>query len=79
VLNSYFAEFEALEPSEGRLHEHKGTELIYVISGTLELRTAEERHELAAGDAIYFDSSVPHGYRRMGSKPTTALVVSLDG
>jgi transcriptional regulator with XRE-family HTH domain len=78
ALNSYFADFEPLEPAHVRLHEHKGIELIYVISGTLELRTAENRHELAAGDAIYFDSGVPHGYRRIGSRRTTAVVVALE-
>jgi transcriptional regulator with XRE-family HTH domain len=78
ALNAYLAEFEPLDPAHGRLHEHKGIELVYVISGTLELRTEESAHELEAGDAIYFESSVPHGYRRIGSKRTTALVVALD-
>ena len=32
---------------------------------------------LAEGDAIYFDSTVPHGYRRVGARRTTALVVAL--
>ena len=78
ALNAYLAEFEPLDPAHGRLHEHKGIELVYVISGTLELRTEECAHQLDAGDAIYFESSVPHGYRRIGSKRTTALVVALD-
>lgn len=38
----------------------------YVLAGKLELRTAEDQHELAEGDAIYFDSTVSHGYRRIG-------------
>ena len=74
ALNSYFAEFEA-QPS--RLHQHPGIEFLYVLSGKLELRAGEDRHELAEGDAIYFDSTVPHGYRRLGIKRTTALVVTL--
>src|SRR4051794_29271899 len=78
ALNAYLAEFEPVDPAHGRFHEHKGIELVYVISGTLELRTEEGAHELDAGDAIYFESSVPHGYRRIGSKRTTALVVALD-
>lgn len=51
--------------------EHSG------LSGRLELRAGEDKHELAEGDAIYFDSTVPHGYRRVGAKRTTALVVAL--
>jgi quercetin dioxygenase-like cupin family protein len=76
ALNSYFAEFESGEQS--RLHEHPGIEFIYVVSGRLELLTGDDRHELAEGDAIYFASTLPHGYRRLGPKRTTALVVALE-
>lgn len=76
-LNSYFAEFEAVEASQVQPHQHSGEELIYVISGTLELRAGEQVHELSEGDAVYFDSRVPHSYRKAGADPTTAIVVSL--
>lgn len=79
ALNSYLAEFEPGEAEQGRLHEHAGVEFLYVLSGKLELRTADDKYELGEGDAIYFDSSVLHGYRRIGSKRTTALVVTLAG
>jgi len=75
ALSSYFAEFEPTEAN--RPHEHPGIEFLYVLSGKLEVRVGEVNYELADGDAIYFDSSVPHGYRRLATKPTTALVVTL--
>jgi transcriptional regulator with XRE-family HTH domain len=78
VLHSYLAEFEAVEPSQTRLHEHPGVEFLYVISGRVELRTLEDTHELAEGDAVYFDSAALHGYRRIGAKRTTALVVAFQ-
>lgn len=78
ALNSYLAEFEPVDEKHSRLHEHPGIEFLYVLSGRLELRARADRHELAEGDAIYFDCSVPHGYRRIGSKRTTAIVVMLD-
>jgi transcriptional regulator with XRE-family HTH domain len=78
ALNSYLAEFEPVEPEHRRLHEHPGIEFLYVLSGSLELRAGEDEHELAEGDAIYFDCTVPHGYRRLGAKRTTALVVALE-
>src|SRR5579884_2622200 len=77
-LNSYLADFEPGEAEQGRLHEHAGIEFLYVLSGKLELRTAEDKYQLAEGDAIYFDSTVLHGYRRIGAKRTTALVVTLE-
>jgi transcriptional regulator with XRE-family HTH domain len=76
-LNSYFAEFEPLEPEQVRAHEHAGIELLYVLTGRLELRTPEAVHELDEGDAVYFDCTVPHAYRRVGAERTTALVVAL--
>ena len=76
ALNSYLAEFEPIE-EDSPLHAHPGIELLYVLSGKLELRTPEDKHLLAEGDSIYFDSSVSHGYRRIGVKRTMALVVTL--
>ena len=77
ALHSYVAEFEQIEEKHNRLHEHPGIELLYVLSGSLELRAAEDKHELSEGDSIYFDSTVPHGYRRIGPRRTAALVVTL--
>jgi mannose-6-phosphate isomerase-like protein (cupin superfamily)/DNA-binding Xre family transcriptional regulator len=77
ALDSYFAEFEPVAAENTRKHEHPGIEFLYVLSGRLQLRTQGEEHDLLEGDSIYFDSSVPHGYRRIGEKRTTALVVTL--
>lgn len=78
ALNSYLAEFETVDEERWRLHEHPGIEFMYVLTGGLELRAGNNRHDLAEGDAIYFDCSVPHGYRRIGTERSTALVVTLD-
>ena len=77
ALDSYYAEFEATESEER--HLHPGVELIYVIRGRLELAVGGARHELSEGDAIYFDATAPHGYRRIGAKRTAALVVTAAG
>ena len=76
ALNSYLAEFEPID--NNRFHQHPGIELLYVISGKLELRTQDAKHELSEGDAVYFDSTVPHAYRRVGAKRTTAMVVTTN-
>jgi len=78
ALNAYLAEFEPLEAQQVRPHNHPGVELLYVVSGKLELRVGEDPHELSEGDSVYFDSSVAHSYRRIGAKRTTALVVALE-
>lgn len=76
-LNTYYAEFELVEPSRAREHEHGGIEFLYLISGKLALRIGDVDHELAEGDAIYFDSTVSHSYRRIGNRRTSALVLTV--
>ena len=78
ALNSYVAEFEPIETKDNRFHQHPGIEFLYLISGKLELHTQEGKHELAEGDAVYFDSTAPHAYRRVGAKRTVALVVTTN-
>ncbi|HEV8199898.1 MAG TPA: XRE family transcriptional regulator [Candidatus Polarisedimenticolia bacterium] len=75
-LDAYLAEFEAVEPEKVRRHDHPGIELLYVMSGVLEVRIGKEEHRLEQGDAMSFDASVAHGYRKLGKKRCTAIVVS---
>jgi transcriptional regulator with XRE-family HTH domain len=76
-LNAYYAEFHPLAPEKVRLHQHPGIEFMYLLSGKLGLRIGEEENSLEKGDAIYFDSNLPHGYRRIGNSPCSALVVTI--
>lgn len=75
-FNSYFAEFLASAPDDVRAHAHPGAELIYIIGGTLALQVGTDLHVLEAGDSMYFDSSVPHAYRRASAGACTAIVVT---
>lgn len=48
------------------LLSHGGEEAGVVVRGTVELTVAGEVHRLAAGDAYYFDSRLPHRFRNAG-------------
>ena len=76
-LNAYYAEFQPLQPGKARLHHHTGVEFLSVLRGKLELHIGTEDHILESGDSIYFDSSLPHSYRRVSQKPCTAIVVTV--
>ncbi len=76
-LSAYFAEFQQINPEKIRMHEHGNVEFIYVISGKLGLRIGSEDTFLEAGDSVYFDSSVAHGYWNAADRRTTAVVVSV--
>ncbi len=75
-LNAFYAEFEEVSAEKLRQHQHPGIELLYLISGRLEITIASEGYQLSAGDAIYFDSSVRHGYRRLSKSSCTGVVVT---
>jgi transcriptional regulator with XRE-family HTH domain len=76
-LNGYYVEFQPVPAEKLRLHQHAGGEFIYVLGGTLCVLIGGEAHTLEARDSMYFDSSMPHGYRRTGGKPCTAIVVTM--
>ena len=75
-FDSYYADFLPVSRAAMRLHDHPGVELIYTLQGTLSVQIGGEEHTLEAGDSIYFDSSVPHGYRRSGGRPCSAIIVT---
>jgi len=55
---------------------HAGEEMGYVIEGEFELRLGDDVHRLAAGDAFYFSSDVPHSYRNPGRTVARVLWVN---
>jgi len=76
-MDAYFAEFPAnTQPSEP--HRHGSAEFIYVISGGLTVNVDGEEASLNEGDAMHFDSNVPHSYRREGESACTAIVVTIS-
>src|SRR5512138_2996428 len=75
-FNCYHAEFFPVPPEKLRPHDHAGVEFIYVIDGVLAIHMNGEEHALEAGDAMYFDSTVPHAYRRSGGRNCRAVVVT---
>lgn len=75
-FNAYLADFLPVAVERVRSHSHAGVEFIYVIQGRLSLHIRDETHALDAGDSIYFDATLPHGYRRSGTPACSALVVT---
>jgi transcriptional regulator with XRE-family HTH domain len=66
-----------LEPAETEEERstHDGQEFIFVLQGQVEVRLGEETHILDPGDAIYYDSTVPHLVKSHGKKTTKILAV----
>lgn len=85
-MDPYFAQFlplggESEQADAVRTHVHPGYEFLYVLEGRLELvvgdKSGENRTTLEPGDAVYFDSGMPHSYLCAGDKPASALIVTM--
>ena len=77
-MEAFYAEFPAGAPPS-LPHRHGSAEFIYILSGRLVVDVEGEQTMLEGGDAMYFDSSVPHSYHRDGTGACTALVVTTPG
>ena len=75
-FNSYYANFLPVSAEKLRPHAHPGVEFILVVQGSLGLRVGGDEHLLNTGDSVYFDSSVPHAYRRAAGRTCSAVVVT---
>ena len=75
-FNSYYAEFLPVARDNVRLHTHAGVEFIYTLKGKLNVHIDGQEHALESGDSMYFDSGLPHGYRRSGTSTCCAIVVT---
>lgn len=60
----------------GGLVRHSGEEYLYVLRGSMELRSdLYAPLPLGPGDSVYFDSAMAHAYVRTGDDPCTVLSV----
>jgi DNA-binding XRE family transcriptional regulator/mannose-6-phosphate isomerase-like protein (cupin superfamily) len=58
---------------DDRLTRHAGVEYGFVIRGTLEITLGFETYLVGPGDAIAFESSVPHRLSNIGREPVEAV------
>ncbi|BEQ15898.1 helix-turn-helix domain-containing protein [Desulfoferula mesophila] len=71
----------SIRPREGEpyVFQHKGHELMLILSGELELHVGERQLELHPGDCVYFDASLPHYGFALGGKQVEAMLVISTG
>lgn len=76
-MEAFMAVFP-IDGPESEPHQHGSEEFLYVVEGTLAVIVDEEKVVLKEGDAISFDSSIMHSYRRQGSGLCRALVTTIE-
>lgn len=58
---------------------HDGEEFLFVLTGRVEVEVDGELHELGPGDAIYYDSRMPHSLRALeGAQARLLACVAQD-
>jgi len=55
---------------------HEGEEWIYVLTGKITLSLAGQKYDLDTGDAVHFDSRLPHRVLARGKVPPEILLVA---
>ena len=66
-----------VHPATGEvvLNEHEGEELLFVLTGRIEIRYGKDTYQLDVGDSIYYESIVPHHVHALGGEAQILAVV----
>lgn len=64
---------------EESLYSHEGQEFLFVLEGKVLMLLGDDRVELAAGDSLYFNSSLKHRMLNPGPDPSRVLAVIARG
>jgi len=76
-LRAFLADLQEIGAEKAKPHSHSGVEFLFVIKGYVTIKIGSDDFPLEAEDAIYFDSAIQHSYRRRGSKPCSAVIVTV--
>lgn len=56
-------------------YQHEGEEFIYLLAGSIEVTVGDHANMLKIGDALHFNSGIPHRIKNLGSDKAEMLVV----
>ncbi len=74
-MEPFLVHFAPNSESADSYFRHSGEEFIYVQEGRLEFKGGDQTIVIEPGDSLYFESSMPHMVRNLGSMPAAALAV----
>lgn len=78
-LRPCMAEFlPGSERSAFQPKQYPGVEMVYVLSGQIEVQRKGEPHQLHERDVLYVSGETPRTYRCLGDEPASALIISFD-
>jgi transcriptional regulator with XRE-family HTH domain len=64
------------KPGRGRImSHHEGEEILFVLSGRIEMQLGRRKETLNVGDCVQFDSTIPHRLIALTAEKASALVI----
>jgi transcriptional regulator with XRE-family HTH domain len=78
AMKPFFVEVKTGDHSYIEPSSHRGQEFNFVLEGAVEWRSDTESHRLEAGDAIYYNSEIPHKIIGLGDTNAKVLAVVYD-
>ncbi|MNW15480.1 Cupin domain protein [compost metagenome] len=57
------------------MSHHEGEEILFVLTGQIELQIGKRREVLNPGDCVQFDATIPHKLVALTEAAASALVV----
>lgn len=78
-IEPFLVHFLPMEVSDILYMSHEGEEFHFVLEGKLEFRTDDRVEVLEAGDSLFFESGMNHGFRALTETPAKVLVVLWGG
>lgn len=57
------------------MSHHEGEEILFVLSGDIEMQVGARKERLRPGDCVQFDSTLAHKLTSLSSEPAAVLVV----
>jgi len=70
-----FVVYPAARHADHRLVEHEGEEMVFVLSGEIELQLVDRTIALETGDCVHFLARLKHTLRQRGRRKAAALIV----
>jgi len=74
-MEPFLVEFQVATWRDELLVRHVGEEFLFLLEGQLEMHFGGQVMTLNPGDAVYYESTEPHGFVAAGERPARALAV----
>lgn len=78
LIEPFIVKYPVIKKESTTLFDHPGEEFLLVLKGEIDLVYGKEKVRLRTGDAIHFDSSIPHRGQNATNQESECLVIVIN-